>query len=53
MIEESTDLHDRDVRIEAVHVAVEVDPALVEQMIETLLANAGRRTTPGTRCGWV
>jgi len=47
VIEESTDLHDRDVRIEAVHVAVEVDPALVEQMIETLLANAGRRTTPG------
>ena len=47
VIEESTDLQDRDVQIDTQHVALEVDPALAEQMLETLLANAGRRTTPG------
>jgi hypothetical protein len=34
-------------RIEAEHVAIEVDPALTEQMVDTLLSNAGRRTAPG------
>jgi signal transduction histidine kinase len=47
VIEESPDLRGRDVRVETAHVATEVDPGLAEQMIETLLANADRRTTPG------
>lgn len=47
VVEESPDLANRDVKIEAEHIAVEVDPALTEQMIETLLSNAGRRTAPG------
>ncbi|MGZ5352579.1 MAG: sensor histidine kinase, partial [Actinomycetota bacterium] len=41
-------LASRDVRVEAEHIAIELDPALTEQMVETLLSNAGRRTTPGT-----
>ena len=45
--EESPDLANRDVRLETEHVATRVDPSLVEQMIESLLANAGRRTVPG------
>ena len=47
VVEESSDLANRDVRVEAEHVAISVDPALTEQMVETLLANAGRRTAPG------
>lgn len=47
VVDESPDLANRDVKIEAEHVALEVDPALTEQMVETLLANAGRRTAPG------
>lgn len=47
VVEESPDLANRDVHVSAEHVALEVDPALTEQMVETLLANAGRRTTPG------
>jgi signal transduction histidine kinase len=47
VVEESPDLANRDVKIEAEHIALEVDPALTEQMIETLLSNAGRRTAPG------
>jgi K+-sensing histidine kinase KdpD len=47
VVEESPDLANRDIKIEAEHIALEVDPALTEQMVETLLANAGRRTAPG------
>jgi signal transduction histidine kinase len=47
VVEDSPDLANRDVKIEAEHIALEVDPALTEQMIETLLSNAGRRTAPG------
>lgn len=47
VVEESPDLANRDVKVDAQHVAIEVDPALTEQMVETLLANAGRRTAPG------
>jgi len=47
VVAESTDLQNRDVKVQTEHVALEVDPALTEQMLETLLANAGRRTTPG------
>jgi K+-sensing histidine kinase KdpD len=47
VVEESPDLANRDVKIEAEHVAIQVDPALTEQMVETLLGNAGRRTAPG------
>jgi K+-sensing histidine kinase KdpD len=48
VVEEAPDLANRDVRIEAEHVAIQVDPALAEQMVETLLSNAGRRTAPGS-----
>jgi K+-sensing histidine kinase KdpD len=47
VVEESPDLANRDVKVEADHVALELDPALTEQMVETLLSNAGRRTAPG------
>jgi K+-sensing histidine kinase KdpD len=52
VVEESPDLANRDIRVEAEHVAIEVDPALAEQMVETLLSNAGRRTAPGNTV-WV
>ena len=48
VVEESPDLANRDLKIEAEHVAIQVDPALTEQMVETLLSNAGRRTAPGS-----
>lgn len=47
VIEDWPDIASRDLKIEAEHVAISVDPALTEQMIETLLGNAGRRTAPG------
>ena len=47
VVDESTDLQDREVIVDAEHVALEIDPALTEQMVEMLLANAARRTTPG------
>jgi len=47
VIEESQDMAKRDVRVDAKHVAIPVDPQLTEQMIDALLANAGRRTAPG------
>jgi K+-sensing histidine kinase KdpD len=47
VVDESTDLQNREVIVDTEHVAVEIDPALTEQMVEMLLANAGRRTTPG------
>jgi signal transduction histidine kinase len=46
--EECSDLANRDVEIRTDHVALHVDPGLAEQMVETLLANAGRRTVPGS-----
>lgn len=52
VVEDSPDLANRDLRIETEHVAAKVDPGLTEQMIETLLANAGRRTAPGNTV-WV
>lgn len=45
---EATDLANRDVEITTDHVAIHVDPALTEQILEALLANAGRRTVPGS-----
>lgn len=47
VVEESPDLANRDLRVETEHVAINVDPALTEQMVETLLSNAGRRSAPG------
>lgn len=47
VIEESQDLAKRDVRIEAQRAATPVDPQLAEQMIDALLANAGKRAAPG------
>jgi K+-sensing histidine kinase KdpD len=45
--EESPDLADIDVRVETSQARAAVDPVLTEQMVEALLANAGRRTPPG------
>jgi K+-sensing histidine kinase KdpD len=50
--EETPDVANRDLKIVAEHVAIEVDPGLTEQMVETLLTNAGRRTAPGGKI-WV
>ncbi len=50
--EETPDIANRDLKIAAEHVAIEVDPGLTEQMVETLLTNAGRRTAPGGKI-WV
>lgn len=47
VIEESQDLARRDVGVEAEHVAISVDPQLTEQIVDALLANAGKRTAPG------
>jgi len=47
VVEETPDLDGLDVRVHAEHAAIEVDPALAEQMVETLLANAARRSEPG------
>ena len=47
VVEESPDLANRDINIETQHVVASVDPTWAEQMVETLLANAGRRTDPG------
>jgi len=48
VVEESPDLANWDVKIEAEHVVVAVDPSMTEQMVDSLLANVGRRATPGT-----
>lgn len=45
--EDSPDLANRNVHVEAEKVVVAVDPSMTEQMVETLLANAGRRTSSG------
>jgi signal transduction histidine kinase len=47
VVEECPDLSARDLHLQIQHVAWEVDPALAEQMIESLLSNAVRRTAPG------
>lgn len=52
VVQESPDLANRDVNVQTDHVAIQVDPALTEQMVETMLANAGRRTVPGNAV-WV
>lgn len=52
VVEECSDLANRDVKVKTDHVAIQVDPALTEQMVESLLANAGRRTVPGNAV-WV
>ncbi len=45
VVEESPDLASRNIHVEAEKVVVPVDPFMVEQMVETLLSNAGRRTS--------
>jgi K+-sensing histidine kinase KdpD len=47
VVEDAPDLASRELKVEAEHVIVSVDPALTEQMVETLLMNAGRRSTSG------
>jgi K+-sensing histidine kinase KdpD len=49
---ESPDLANREIDIQTDHVALEIDPGLTEQIVEALLANAGRRTVPGSSV-WV
>jgi two-component system sensor histidine kinase KdpD len=48
VVEESLDLANREVKVEAERVVVAVDPAMTEQMVDSLLANAGRRAAPGS-----
>jgi signal transduction histidine kinase len=48
VVEDAPDLANRELKVETEHVAINVDPALTEQMVETLLANAGRRSAPGS-----
>jgi K+-sensing histidine kinase KdpD len=48
VVEETPDLASRNVHLEADKVVVPVDPSMVEQMIETLLANATGRTSSGS-----
>src|SRR5262245_24715977 len=48
VVEETPDVDGLDVRGHAEHAALEVDPALTEQMVETLLANAARRSEAGS-----
>ena len=45
VVEGSPDLASRNIHVEAEKVVVPVDPFIVEQMVETLLSNAGRRTS--------
>ena len=47
VVEETPDIDGLDVRVHAEHAAIELDPALTEQMVETLLANAARRSEAG------
>jgi len=47
VIEESQDLVKRDVHVDAEHVAISVDPQLTEQIVDALIANAGKRTAQG------
>jgi K+-sensing histidine kinase KdpD len=47
VVEESTDMPNRNVHIEAEKVVVAVDPAMTEQIVETLLTNASGRTSTG------
>lgn len=46
VVEETPDIAGLDVHVHAEHAAVETDPALTEQMVEILLANAARRSAP-------
>jgi two-component system sensor histidine kinase KdpD len=48
VVEQSLDLANREVKVEAERVVVAVDPAMTEQMVDSLLANAGRRAAPGS-----
>jgi len=48
VVDEAPDLANRDLKLETEHVAITIDPALTEQMVETLLMNAGRRSAPGS-----
>jgi signal transduction histidine kinase len=47
VVDESPDLANRDVKMKSERATLEIDPALVEHMLETLLSNAERRTAPG------
>jgi signal transduction histidine kinase len=49
VVEETPDVANREVEVDAERVAVSVDPGLTEQIVEALLTNAGRRTVPGAR----
>ena len=47
VVEETPDISELDVRVHAEHAAIEIDPALTEQMVEILLTNASRRSAAG------
>ncbi len=48
VVEESPDLANRQVNVEGAHVIVTVDQSMTEQMVDSLLANAGRRAAPAS-----
>ncbi len=47
VVDESKDLVDRHVTVETEHAVALLDPGRAEQIVESLLANADRRTVPG------
>jgi K+-sensing histidine kinase KdpD len=48
VVEDSPDLANRSVHVEAEKVVVPVDPFMVEEMVDTLLNNANGRTSSGS-----
>ncbi len=52
VVDEVKHLSDRQVTVQTDRAVAAVDPARAEQMVEALLANAGRRTSPGASV-WV
>ncbi len=48
VVEESPDLANHQVNVEGAHVIVTVDQSMTEQMVDSLLANPGRRAAPGS-----
>jgi K+-sensing histidine kinase KdpD len=52
VVEESPDMPNRTVHIEADKVVVAVDPSMTEQMVENLLSNASSRTSSGDQV-WI
>jgi len=52
VVEDSPDLANRNVHVEAEKVVVPVDPFMVEEMVDTLLSNANARTSSASHV-WI